>query len=185
MKLICKEQRREGFPIKNVSIFQHNRLAKKFALFSLIGSLSDIPSAKTDSGCIEGSSPPVCDASLWNHIWVSPRLLMIYECIEVSGTISSLGKAKDGDVHILLYPDERYRYLLNFQNRNLQNGALVLEPVCVYPSQGFFASRACGDFRQRMEFLPPGTHVRVVGSYVLDIPHGWMEIHPVTSIVLY
>jgi hypothetical protein len=29
-----------------------------------------------------------------------------------------------------------------------------------------------------------GKHVAITGAYVMDMEHGWNEIHPVTSIVV-
>jgi hypothetical protein len=43
----------------------------------------------------------------------------------------------------------------------------------------------CRDFHSQVEVPAGHAHVKVLGSYVLDseADHGWMEIHPVTSMV--
>lgn len=40
----------------------------------------------------------------------------------------------------------------------------------------------CGRYPSHIEVPAVGTHVSVLGSYVLDADHGWMEIHLVTNI---
>ncbi|OHA47094.1 MAG: hypothetical protein A3A80_01585 [Candidatus Terrybacteria bacterium RIFCSPLOWO2_01_FULL_44_24] len=43
------------------------------------------------------------------------------------------------------------------------------------------AKNTCGNFRQTIDIPPRGSHVRVVGSCVLNTKHSWIEIHPVAS----
>jgi hypothetical protein len=46
------------------------------------------------------------------------------------------------------------------------------------------ARAACKGFHGDVVVAPAGSHVSAVGSYVLDTDHGWMEIHPLTSITV-
>ncbi len=60
-----------------------------------------------------------------------------------------------------------------------------MEPVCQNAVTQADAQEACQDFHSAVEVSAKGAHVRVLGSYVLEIEkpgHGWMENHPVTGI---
>lgn len=102
--------------------------------------------------------------------------------MSVTGTIELVRREPDGDYHIRLKPDPQYANLLNEENVSKQAGSLVLEPVCENPIRQADARAACEGFHGTVVLPPIGSHVRVLGSYVLDTDHGWMEIHPVTSI---
>lgn len=126
---------------------------------------------------------PSCDPQLWDHVYRPGRLKVIEECMEVKGVIRKIRVAKDGDYHIQLELDPSYSHLLNEKNIKKQDGNLVLEPICQKPVKQESAKEACAGFNKFMHIPPVGTRVKVAGSYVLDVPHGWMEIHPVTSII--
>ncbi len=125
-----------------------------------------------------------CDDSLWEHVYHPQRLKNIDSCIEVTGTIHHQKREADGDDHIQLALDSQYAALLNDGNAKHQADCLVLEPICQYPVTQADAVEACRDFHSDVEVPAKGTHVRVKGTYVWDSEagHGWMEIHPVTSI---
>lgn len=131
-------------------------------------------------------NPSVCDAELWNFVYRPGRLEIQNECIRVTGVISNIRVASDGDYHINLRLDAQYRHLLNDVNMRKQNGDLVLEPVCQKePARHKTpAIRACKGFLKFNIMVIPeiGARVAVTGSYVIDLYHGWAEIHPVTSI---
>ena len=93
---------------------------------------------------------------------------------------------KDGDWHIQLDLDPEYRSLLNQANLDKQHGHLVLEPVCSksVTQKDTLAEGVCDDFSQTIftrELI--GRRVTATGAYVIDREHGWMELHPVTTIV--
>ncbi len=125
-----------------------------------------------------------CDDSLWAHVYHPQRLKKIDPCVEVSGTIHHQKREADGDAHIQLALDSQYAALLNDDNAKHQADCLVLEPICQYPVTQADAVEACRDFHSDVEVPAKGKHVRVKGTYVWDSEagHGWMEIHPVTSI---
>jgi hypothetical protein len=123
-----------------------------------------------------------CDQSLWDHIYHPSRLQVNDPCMTVTGTIQSIRTEKDGDLHIRLKLDPEFTNLLNDGNVARQFGNLVVEPVCQGTVTQPDAVAACQNFHQDISVPSVGTHVTVTGSYVLDSQHGWMEIHPVTSI---
>ncbi len=125
-----------------------------------------------------------CDPLLWDHVYHLQRLQLVENCISVTGTIHHVKKEADGDDHIQLKLDSEFTGLLNDRNKTAQAGSLVVEPVCQGTVTQADAQAACRDFHSTVEVPKQGTHVRVLGSYVFDSEanHGWMEIHPVTSI---
>lgn len=130
------------------------------------------------------TSSPVssCDQSLWDHVYHAYRLQVINPCMTVSGTIDVVRQEADGDNHILVKLDPQYIGLLNSVNASDQHGDLVVETICVNPVTQADAVQACNGYQSNVTIPSTGTHVTITGSYVLDKDHGWMEIHPVTSI---
>jgi hypothetical protein len=133
-----------------------------------------------------------CDASLWAHVYhgkfasAPDRLEIMNPCLTVTGTIVNARAEADGDWHIRLDVDEQYRSLLNEVNVERQRGYLVVEAICSNPvtQRDTVREGVCNGFSQNI--FPPdliGRRAAVTGAYVLDREHGWMEVHPVTSIV--
>ena len=126
-----------------------------------------------------------CDEELWHHVYHPKRLVVVDKCIAVAGTIRHEKKEADGDDHVQLTVDTEYADLLNDRNKTAQNDSLILEPICQNAVTQSDAIAACRDFHSDVTVPQKGVHVRVTGSYVFDSEtpgHGWMEIHPVTSI---
>lgn len=123
-----------------------------------------------------------CDASLWWRVYHPVRLHVVRPCLTVTGTILRIRHEPDGDQHILLTPDPAFRWTLQPANLARQHSALVLEPVCVTTPTQADAKAACAGYRNPVKIPPVGSHVKATGAYVLDLAHGWSEIHPVTSI---
>ncbi len=140
------------------------------------------PSPSSVSATASPTIAAACDQSLWNHIYNPSRLHIIENCKTVTGTIEVVRHEKDGDDHILLKLDPAYTDLLNSKNISDQHGDLILEPVCERAATQADAVAVCQKYRSDVKIPPLGSHVEVVGSYVLDAEHGWNEIHPVTSI---
>lgn len=125
-----------------------------------------------------------CDQSLWEHVYHPNRLQIVQQCITVSGIIEKSISEKDGDYHIRVKLDSQYSNLINSVNNDKQHGDLVVEPICQHKVTQADAISACQDFNGHIDIPPVGTHVKITGSYVLDLQHGgWAEIHPVTSII--
>jgi Bacterial SH3 domain len=148
---------------------------------------SPTPSASTTP--IAGSTG--CDQSLWNHVYhgtfatAKDRLKILKPCTTVTGIIMTASPEADGDYHVRLKLDPNFENLLNAKNKSGQHGYLVIEPICEkLPTQpDTVAEGVCNGFQQTIfKNTNVGKHVRVTGDYVQDMEHGWMEIHPVTSI---
>jgi hypothetical protein len=124
-----------------------------------------------------------CDQTLWNHIYNPTRLQVVDKCKSVTGVIESKRVEKDGDFHIRVKLDPQFSNMINSANVQNQFGDLVVEPICVNKVTQADAISACQNFHQNISIPPIGSHVKIIGSYVLDKEHGsWAEIHPVTSI---
>ena len=119
---------------------------------------------------------------LWQHVYHPDRLEVKERCKAVTDVIDHRRSEHDGDLHIQLKLDSEFENLLNDGNRQHQGGNLVVEPICDHTVTQKDAKAACADFQSRIPHFPNGTRVTVVGSYVLDHEHGWMEIHPVVRI---
>lgn len=119
------------------------------------------------------------------NVYNSKRLPLVSRCLTVSGTVTKVTHDSDGDWHVWLDVDSKYRPLLNNRNRR----GLVVEvvpadqPDCKKGDPITESRRDLGVCTGRHIREPAiGAHVAVSGPYVLDTHHGWMEIHPVWSI---
>jgi hypothetical protein len=153
-------------------------MEKKLFLTALI-----VLSTATVGQAIAQTPSTQCDATLWNHVYHPYRLKVQQQCVSVTGTIERIKSEADGDYHIRLQVDHQYQSMINSGNIQQQAGDLILEPVCEHSITQTDAEPACSNFKGNIQVPPVGTHVMVVGSYVLDTDHyNWAEIHPVTSI---
>jgi hypothetical protein len=124
------------------------------------------------------------DSSLWAHIYHDERLKVLKSRITATGVIERVRKEKDGDDHILLHLDAGQENLLNEKNIREQHGDLVVEPICVNKVKQEDAIVPCSGYLNNVVLPDVGDTVSVTGTYVLDMEHGWNEIHPVTEIVV-
>jgi hypothetical protein len=132
------------------------------------------------------SSPQItaCDASLWNYVYDPSRLRVIDACRTVTGTITDQHANEDGDIDVRLEVDPEFKNLLNAGNISNLSGHLQTEAICQAPIADAAAARTCQGFRGSVSVPPNGTRVRVTGTYVLDLHHGWMEIHPISVLTV-
>ena len=128
------------------------------------------------------AAPPSCDASLWNHVYLSERLQVRQPCVTVTGTITDFHANDDGDIDIRLEVDPPYKNLLNDGNVSGLSGHLQTEAICQAPPTAADPIQACRGFTGSVAIPSVGAHVQVTGSYVLDTNHGWMEIHPISAL---
>src|SRR5205085_8911623 len=121
-----------------------------------------------------------CNRDLWNYVYEKDRLRIIQECVAVEGSVVSLHRNSDGDVHIGLDPENKS--VLNLVNVMHAHRKLVVEIICDHPPSESDALAACGDFHSQTTIPKVGDRVRVTGAYVTDRDNGWNEVHPVTRI---
>ena len=112
------------------------------------------------------------------HVYNSWRLKVINSCMLVSGTVDTVRPERDGDYHINIILDNPYQRLLDGRNYSGEHGDLVVEAVCEHSVTQIDAITACEGYHNSIRKPEVGSHVYVVGPYVLDKDHGWMEIHP-------
>lgn len=122
-----------------------------------------------------------CGTRLWAHIYHPDRLRLIQRCKTVHGTVKELAWEPDGDLHIRLATRTA---LVNAANDHYQDGDLVLEEICQGSVTQADAVGACRGVPHNLTVPSAGDKVTVTGSYVLDQNHGWMEIHPVTTLTI-
>ena len=96
----------------------------------------------------------------------------------VTGTVYAVRPEPDGDYHILIQLDPPYAGLINSRNVSGEHGDLVLEPVCELPVTQADAISSCAGVPPPIVAPAVGSHVSATGAYVLDLDHGWMELHP-------
>lgn len=133
------------------------------------------------------SSPAAagCVSNPDEHVYHPDRLLVLNPCVTVTGTIALIRSEADGDYHVRVALDPGQRCAgedcLDDANRNQQGGDLIVEPVCEHSVTQADAVSACAGYHNPLAVPPVGTHTSVTGPWVLDIDHGWNEIHPVES----
>ncbi len=120
-----------------------------------------------------------CDESLLSHIYNPGRLEVIDRCIAVTGTVAKAKKENDGDYSIQLLLDKEYESLLNQNNYDYQNGALVVRIICQDSRK-----EECRGLNKPVTIPARGTRVRVIGAYALNHStiNAWAEIYPATSV---
>ena len=99
-------------------------------------------------------------------IYRPSRLKVLQNCLIIQGVVRKVEHEKDGDYHVLVFPDQPYQHYLVAKQTNM-----VVEVV---PSD-----------QAKVNIPKHGDHVSVKGAWVYDIHHGWNEIHPAWSIVVH
>ena len=128
------------------------------------------------------TSTAECDPSLWAHVWSPERLKKLADCVEVTGTVTECRRESDGDLHILLLPDKPYAGMLNAVNEKEKAGCLVIEIVCVGNGKEKKEKESCDGYKNHIQVPEVNDRIKVSGSLVTDLHHGWNEIHPVSRI---
>jgi hypothetical protein len=109
---------------------------------------------------------------------------VVTSCKTVTGKVVSVRYEPDGDVHVLLHLSGHLANLLNSGNISNTDGDLVTEIICVGTVTQKDARSACAGYTNQVQVPSVGERVRISGTYVLDADHGWMEIHPVSSLTV-
>jgi hypothetical protein len=138
-------------------------------------------SINTATHHVKPAAQHACGTRLWRHIYHPDRLKLIKHCLTVHGTVEGIRWEPDGDVHIQLTAKSS---LINAANTQYEDGYLVLEEICQGNVTQADAVNACKGVPHNLTIPAVGDIIRVSGSYVLDQDHGWMEIHPVTSVTI-
>ena len=127
------------------------------------------------------------------NVYHVDRLQLQNSCITVTGMVDRITNEDDGDVHVNVKLDPAFSNLLNDKNVSGENGDLVTEivpadePGCTpgqppKPAHDTYDYGYCTGANVQTPAL--GNQVQVTGPYVLDQDHGWMEIHPVWSMIV-
>lgn len=136
---------------------------------------------------------PTCrDGDPLANVHDPARLLVVTPCQSVTGVVSKVDVEDDGDVFVNLRLEAPEQLLLSAGNVASQRGTLVLEivpadqPGCVVglPPRPPLRTANFGICTGANVPTPDvGSAIEAFGPYVLDTNHGWMEIHPVWSII--
>lgn len=147
---------------------------------------STASSATVSPRATASAPPPAPVASVCRnpteHVYHAYRLQLHDPCLTVTGTVYAVRTEADGDYHILLKLDQQYANLINSGNVSGEHGDLVLEPVCELPVTQQDAVATCAGVTPTIARPAVGSRVSATGAYVLDVDHGWMELHPLWEI---
>ena len=126
-----------------------------------------------------GSGPPLAG------IYQPDRLHVLALCRHAVGVVVSVVPEDDGDYHVWIVLDAAYADLLNAENHFQGKPTMLAEivpdcPVNAPPPDGPSAER-CPPTKLRVPLA--GQRIAIDGPWVLDTNHGWLEIHPVDTIV--
>jgi hypothetical protein len=119
------------------------------------------------SSCLVTPGPPNptpfsgCPADPLTGVYHPVRLVVQRECVDLTGVVYSVRHELDGDYHVDVTLD--LPGYTNAKNDSGQHGALVAE---IMPGQTIPVPKV-------------GEEVDVLGTWVLDTWHGWLELHPV------
>jgi hypothetical protein len=119
------------------------------------------------------TNPSYCPAkSKWTKGVYHPARLVLQGivCQRAVGAVRSVKKEEDGDLHIGVKLIAEYKALINDANVKQQHAWLVVE----------FMARDAGHLPKPKV----GDKVTLVGAWILDTQHGWMELHPVWRMIL-
>jgi len=145
---------------------------------------------------VPGSASMVgCGDGLWEHVYHPSRLLVLQDCVTVTGVIvdatanqshpepDGVRHEPDGDTHGWLQVDPPFAGLINPGNTSDEGGNLVFEVVCHYTVTQTDAKPACAGFTDHTPIPAVGKHVAITGTWVREKNHQhWNEIHPVSRI---
>lgn len=152
--------------------------------------LAPSQAAGSTGGCRSGDSLA--------NVYRPYRVQVRSACMTVTGTVAFVRHEDDGDVHLNLSLPAGESHLLDQANYSYENGELVTEivpadqpgcspgqppplPSTAYRSPSYNYGLCTG---ADIPTPPLGGEVSVIGPYVLDSDHGWMEIHPVWALTV-
>lgn len=119
-----------------------------------------------------------------SHVYNPARLRAVKDCVTVSGIVDSAIAEFDGDYHVWFHLDLQYVNLLNGANNDYLPGDLLAEIICATTVSQQDAVLSCQNYSNQIPIPSVRQNITVTGPYVLDNNHGWMEVHPVYSLIL-
>ena len=131
-------------------------------------------------------TPSLCrdSSNISSHIYNPARLQVFKDCVTVSGIVNSVITEDDGDYHVWFHVDSQYANLPNSVNNDYRLGDLLAEIMCATTVNQQDAVLACENYTNQIPLPVINQNITVMGPYVLDSTHGWMEIHPVYSLLV-
>jgi hypothetical protein len=131
-------------------------------------------------------TPSLCRDSnnISGHIYNPARLQVFKDCVTVSGIVNSVITEDDGDYHVWFHVDSQYANMPNSVNNDYRQGDLLAEIICATTVNQQDAVLACESYNNQIPLPMMNQNITVTGPYVLDSTHGWMEIHPVYSLLV-
>ena len=119
-------------------------------------------------------------------VWQPDRLKVLNPCQHAAGVVVQVIKEADGDHHVWFRVDPGFESLLNAENHFQGKPAMLAEitPDCPLDTNPPNANEAAQCPKSDLEIPGPGDRIDIYGPWVLDLDHGWNEIHPVDSIVI-
>lgn len=114
------------------------------------------------------------------------RLQVLAACKHVTGTVVDVAHEDDGDYHVWFTVDPGLEGLLNAENHFQAKPALLAEitPDCPLATNPPDARAAAQCPKTKLPIPKIGDHIAIDGPWVLDLDHGWDEIHPVQAITI-
>jgi hypothetical protein len=136
--------------------------------------------AATASPLPSGCRPGNPEAGVHNP----DRLQVLAVCQHATGTVVDVAHEDDGDYHVWFAVDPGLEGLLNAENHFQARPALLAEitPECPIDTNPPDAAAAARCPNTKLPIPKIGDHIAIDGPWVLDVDHGWNEIHPVDAI---
>ena len=119
-----------------------------------------------------------------SHVYNPARLQTVKDCVTVSGIVDDVIAEDDGDYHVWFHVDSQYANLPNSVNNDYRQGDLLAEIICATSVNQQDAVLSCENYTNHVLLPTVNQNITVTGPYVLDSTHGWMEIHPVYSLLV-
>ncbi len=99
-------------------------------------------------------------------------LKILSDCKMAIGKVSDVKKMPDGDYKFFLKVQNKFKYLLNKENKKSTENKLVIEIIRKH------------QHLKTVDLPHNGDIVKVWGAWVKDKPKGWYEIHPAWKVVI-
>jgi hypothetical protein len=147
------------------------------------------------SGCSQAGTPVASQPSPGTQCGSGPPLAGIYQpdrlqvlatCRHAAGKVVSVVPEEDGDYHVWIVLDAAYSDLMNHENHFQGVPTMLAEIVPDCPANAAPADGPSAEHCPPTKLIIPaaGQRIAIDGPWVLDTNHGWLEIHPIDTIVI-